>query len=148
MAAATAAESPSSEDGGVTTTTTTTVATTTASSSTPAGWLEFCERHAAAAAQDFSRSCIRYIAVNLPENARATVTHRDFLKKFVEAFSEQFEMDFCRRRQTAGGSKYVNGVGGRHSNEEVSDGANSETEDGSPKLTHKPFFRRLVLLLH
>lgn len=136
MAAATAAESPSQDGGAAAATATSTTGSN--SSSTP-GWMEFCERHAAAAAQDFSRSCVRYIAVNLPENARATVTHRDFLKKFVEAFSEHFEADFCRRRQTG---KCVNGVGGRHSNEEVSDGANSEAEDGSPKLTHKPFFRR------
>lgn len=131
MAAATAAESPSQEGDAATTTGGT-------NASTP-GWVEFCERHAAAAAQDFSRSCVRYIAVNLPENARATVSHRDFLKKFVEAFSEHFEADFCRRRQSG---KCVNGVGSRHSNEEVSDGANSEAEDGSPKLAHKPFFRR------
>lgn len=133
MAAATAAESPSQE--GAAATTTTAGGGTTAP--TP-GWMEFCERHAAAAAQDFSRSCVRYIAVNLPENSRATITHRDFLKKFMEAFSEHFEADFCRRRQSG---KCVNGVG-RHSNDEVSDGANSEAEDGSPKLTHKPFFRR------
>lgn len=130
-----AAESPSPDAGGGDAVGGGSLATTPA-------WAEFCERHAAAAAQDFSRSCARYIAMNLPENARATVTHRDFLKKFVDAFTEHFEADYCRRRQTG---KCVNGVGGRHSADEVSDGANSEVEDGSPKLAHKPFFRRCVV---
>lgn len=62
------------------------------------GWSEFCERHARAAASDFAKSCVHYINKNLPENVRATVSHREFMVKFVECFSEHFDSEFSRRR--------------------------------------------------
>lgn len=61
-------------------------------------WAEFCERHARAASADFARSCVHYITTNLPESARQTVSHRDFMRRFVECFQEHFEHDFHRRR--------------------------------------------------
>lgn len=57
-----------------------------------------CERHARATASDFAKSCVQYVNTNLPENVRATVSHRDFLKKFIECFSDNFETEFTRRR--------------------------------------------------
>lgn len=57
-----------------------------------------CERHSRAAASDFAKSCVHYVNTNLPENVRATVSHRDFMRKFIECFSEHFETEFSRRR--------------------------------------------------
>lgn len=57
-----------------------------------------CERHARAVASDFAKSCVHYVNTNLPENVRATVSHRDFMKKFIECFSDNFETEFSRRR--------------------------------------------------
>lgn len=99
-------------------------------------WIEFCERHASVAAQDFSKSCGQFMALNLPEAAKATVTYKDFLKKFLDAFTEHFEVDFNKRKQQ--GSKVINGAS--RLEEET-----SETEEGSPKMHHKPFFRRYHL---
>lgn len=62
------------------------------------GWTEFCERHARASAADFAKSCIHYVNKNLPENVRATVSHRDFMMKFIECFSDHFDTEFSRRR--------------------------------------------------
>lgn len=101
-------------------------------------WIEFCQRHATVAAQDFSKSCFQFISVNLSENARSNLTQKDFLKKFIECFSEQFESDFVKRKLH--GHKLVNG-GTIHS-EEPNDSI-SENGETSPKLHHKPFFRRL-----
>ncbi|CAG9861039.1 unnamed protein product [Phyllotreta striolata] len=109
-----------------------------AASETPpadAAWINFCERHAQAAAQDFSKSCAQFINVNLPEHAKSTVTHKDFLRKYLEFFKDQFEMDFNKRRLH--NTKISNGVSSKSEEEPL------ENEDGSPKMQHKPFFRRL-----
>lgn len=66
--------------------------------SAPNGWSEFCERHARAAAADFAKSCVHYINKNLAENVRASVSHREFMQKFVDCFSEQFDAEYTRRR--------------------------------------------------
>lgn len=58
---------------------------------------EFCERHARAAASDFAKSCVHYVNKNLPENVRTTISHRDFMLKFIQCFSENFESEFSRR---------------------------------------------------
>lgn len=105
--------------------------------STDISWMEFCERHAQAAAQDFSKSCMQYMNTTLLENAASSVTYRDFLKKYVDSFTEQFEIDFNKRRLH--NTKISNGVGSKDEDE------NADVEDGSPKMHHKPFFRRFVL---
>ncbi|XP_050502488.1 SH2B adapter protein 2 [Diabrotica virgifera virgifera] len=105
------------------------------SSTTDTAWINFCERHAQAAAQDFSKSCIQYINMNLSESAKSTITHKEFLRKYIEAFKDQFEMDFNKRRLH--NTKLSNGVGTRTEEDIL------ENEDGSPKMQHKPFFRRL-----
>ncbi|KAL1501314.1 hypothetical protein ABEB36_006658 [Hypothenemus hampei] len=98
-------------------------------------WIEFCERHAVAAAQDFSKSCHNYINMCLPETARNLVNHKDLMKKFLEYFADEFDKDFIKRRM--GVTKCVNGITGSM----YEDGF--ELDDGSPKMTQKPFFRRL-----
>lgn len=112
------------------------MATALESPGSDSDWAEFCERHATAAAQDFSKSCVQYISRTLHENTRATIGHKDFLRKFVECFSEQFEKDFCKRRLTHQGAKVVNGT----NNEDLNDA--SDIEEGSPKMHHKHFLRR------
>ncbi|XP_044261143.1 SH2B adapter protein 1 isoform X1 [Tribolium madens] len=97
-------------------------------------WMEFCERHASIAAQDFSKSCIQFMSLNLSESAKATITYKDFLKKFLDTFTEHFETDFNKRKSQInkipnGASRIVDDI--------------SEPEEGSPKMPHKPFFRRL-----
>lgn len=62
------------------------------------GWSDFCERHARAAATDFAKSCLHYVTSSIPENARNNVSHREFMKKFLDCFSEHFETEFYRRR--------------------------------------------------
>lgn len=96
-------------------------------------WAEFCERHARAASADFARSCVHYITTNLPESARQTVSHRDFMRRFVECFQEHFEHDFHRRRMQC---KTGNGT-------VVLEESDYSEDTDSPKTNHKPFFRRL-----
>lgn len=72
--------------------------TSTPTSGSGGVWAEFCERHARAASADFARSCVHYITTNLPESARQTVSHRDFMRRFVDCFQEHFGHDFDRRR--------------------------------------------------
>lgn len=94
-----------------------------------------CERHARAAASDFAKSCVHYVNTNLPENVRATVSHSDFMKKFIDCFSEHFETEFSRRRSH---QKHSNGTVA--SIEEES--ADYTERIQSPKPA-KTFFRRL-----
>ncbi|XP_031631928.1 SH2B adapter protein 2 isoform X2 [Contarinia nasturtii] len=98
------------------------------------GWSEFCERHARAAAADFAKSCVHYINTNLPGNVQISASHTDFMKRFIECFSEHFETEFSRRRLS---HQKPNGT------------VNSIDEDAeridhvdAPKPS-KPFFRRL-----
>ncbi|XP_026473183.1 LOW QUALITY PROTEIN: SH2B adapter protein 2-like [Ctenocephalides felis] len=100
------------------------------------GWAEFCERHAKLMSQDFAKACVQYIAVNLPENARNSVSHRDFMKKFIECFQEQFEIDFNIKRRLHQNHKLTNGS-------TVLEESDYSEDTDSPKTQHKPFFRRL-----
>ncbi|GJQ85067.1 hypothetical protein Trydic_g3724 [Trypoxylus dichotomus] len=114
------------------------MATALESPASDSDWAEFCERHAIVAAQDFSKSCVQYISRTLHESTRATIGHRDFLRKFIDCFSEQFEKDFCKRRltQSTSATKVVNGT----NNDDLND--TSDIEEGSPKMHHKHFLRR------
>lgn len=93
-------------------------------------WVEFSERHAKAAAQDFAKSCLQFMATNMPE---ATVSYRDFMRKFVDCFSEHYEIDFCKMKVQ---NKIPNGT---HGHEE----SDYSEDTDSPKTQHKHFFRRL-----
>lgn len=76
-----------------------TASTTTLTAAPTAGtWSEFCERHARAASADFARACVNYVTNNLPEVARHTISHRDFMRRFVQCFESRFEDEFQRRR--------------------------------------------------
>lgn len=101
------------------------------------GWFEFCDRHAKIAAQDFAKACVQYVSVNMPENARAAITHKDFLRRFVDSFTDQFEVDFCKRRLNSG--KLLNGTASRNDDSDYSEEAESPKIQSLPK----PFFRRL-----
>ncbi|KAG4069486.1 hypothetical protein HA402_006852 [Bradysia odoriphaga] len=106
---------------------------TSANSTGYTGWTEFCERHARASASDFAKSCIHYVNKNLPENVRATVSHRDFMMKFIECFSDHFDTEFSRRRVHKTGNGSVT----------LPEETDYTDEIEIPKTTHKPFFRRL-----
>lgn len=101
----------------------------------PDGWVEFCERQAKAAAQDFAKACLHYVQTGTNDpTVRQQPTHKDLLKKFVECFSEQFEYEIGKLKAL---HKLPNGT---HTGHDESD--YSEDTD-SPKTQHKPFFRRL-----
>lgn len=82
---------------------TTTTTTGAASTSSPSSYSfqDFCERHARHSAMDFSKSVLSFLNSLPPEvaNGRSSVTHRDFMKLYVENFEKFFESDFLRRRQ-------------------------------------------------
>ncbi|GAB0091655.1 SH2B adapter protein [Sergentomyia squamirostris] len=104
------------------------------SASSTVAWTEFCERHARAAASDFAKSCVHFMGSNMPEATRGTISHRDFMRKFIECFSDHFDTEFNRRRvhhKTGNGNAIV-----------LEESDYSEDTD-SPKISHKPFFRRL-----
>lgn len=90
-------------------------------------WSEYCERHARVAATDFAKSCAHYIAKH---NGCENVSHRDFMRKFIECFSDHFDAEYSRRRTQ-------NKTNGTVLEEE------SDYSEDSPKTSHKPFFRRL-----
>ncbi|XP_033341988.1 SH2B adapter-like protein Lnk [Megalopta genalis] len=149
----------------VTATTTATPTTTTApavavSPEAAPGWIEFCERHARASASDFAKAFCTYVSLNLPECARSNLSHRDFLRKFVESFCEHFETEYLRRtvrspslydaRHTTINDRDVNVTNQNNSatihassHEEFSDYSEHDGDAISPKPVHKPFFRRL-----
>lgn len=69
------------------------------------GWVEFSERHARAASSDFARSVVQYFNSTLQPEARANISHKDLLHKFIEVFSENFEYEYLRRSVQQGNSK-------------------------------------------
>ncbi|XP_033211481.1 SH2B adapter protein 1 isoform X2 [Belonocnema kinseyi] len=124
-------------------------------------WVEFCVGHARASASDFAKAFCTYVSLNLPESARATLSHRDFLRKFVETFCEHFETEYLRRSARSsstceartptvneGNTNNTTNQNNRapiraHSHEEFSDYSEQDENAVSPKPAHKPFFRRL-----
>ncbi|XP_061723087.1 SH2B adapter protein 1 [Cydia pomonella] len=102
----------------------------------PDGWVEFCERQAKAAAPEFARAAYwKYVQSSATDpTSRPSVSHKDLLKKFVDSFSDQFEIEIGKLKAQ---HKVPNGT---HTGHDESD--YSEDTD-SPKTQHKPFFRRL-----
>lgn len=68
-------------------------------------WAEFSQRHARAASSDFARSVVQYFHSTLQAEARANISHKDLLKKFIDCFSENFEYEYLRRSVQQGNSK-------------------------------------------
>lgn len=100
----------------------------------PDGWVELCERQAKASAQDFAKACLQYIQTNASDPTLRPLSQKELLKKFVEQFSEHFDLEFGKLKAQ---HKLPNGT---HTGHDESD--YSEDTD-SPKTQHKPFFRRL-----
>ncbi|CRK87581.1 CLUMA_CG001378, isoform A [Clunio marinus] len=102
------------------------------------GWIEFSERHARAASSDFARSVVQYFNSTLQTEARANISHKDLLKKFIDCFSENFDYEYLRRSVQQGNSK-----SGTNGTTAPSEGSDFSEDHDSPKINHKPFFRRL-----
>lgn len=68
-------------------------------------WAEFSQRHARAASSDFARSVVQYFHSTFQAEARANISHKDLLKKFIDCFSENFEYEYLRRSVQQGNSK-------------------------------------------
>ncbi|XP_072934580.1 SH2B adapter protein 2 [Epargyreus clarus] len=101
----------------------------------PDGWVELCERQAKTAAQDFAKACIQYIQTGVNDaTARPHVSHKEFLKKFVDCFSEHFDIEFGKLRAH---HKLPNGTHTGHDDSDYSE------DTDSPKTQHRTFFRRL-----
>lgn len=115
-------------------------------------WIDFCDRHAKAAATEFAKAFSSYIGVNLPDGSRPTVAYKDFVCKFVDCFVEHFDIEYSRknllRSRIPNGNVLPPGPSNHnslrtHSHEEFSDYSEHEADSPSPKVHHKPFFRRL-----
>lgn len=104
------------------------------SESDPDAWVEFCERQAKVAAQDFARACLNFVSPTSTDPSRPLVSHKDLMKKFVDCFSEQLESEFCKLKVQ---SRIPNGTHG------LPDESDYSEDMDSPKTQHKPFFRRL-----
>ncbi|XP_041972170.1 SH2B adapter protein 1 [Aricia agestis] len=100
----------------------------------PDGWVEFCERQAKTTAQDFAKAYLHFVQNNTTDTVSRPISQKEILKKFVECFSEQFDIEFGKLKAQ---NKIPNGT---HTGHDESD--YSEDTD-SPKTHHKPFFRRL-----
>ncbi|KAL7031126.1 hypothetical protein ACKWTF_006899 [Chironomus riparius] len=101
------------------------------------GWIEFSERHARAASSDFARSVVQYFNNSIQPEARSQVSHKELLKKFIDCFSENFEYEYLRRSVQQGNKSGANGTA------IPSEGSDFSEDQDSPKINHKPFFRRL-----
>lgn len=112
-------------------------------------WIEFCDKHAKSAAVDFAKAFTSYVNSHVPESARSTVSTKDFLKKFIECFEEHFEGEFCKKtfKDKVPNGSIVSTTGSLSQNsaihDEFSDYSEQEPDLPSPKVQHKPFFRRL-----
>ncbi|XP_053617135.1 SH2B adapter protein 1 [Plodia interpunctella] len=99
------------------------------------GWVDFCERQARSAAQDFAKACIQYLQTNTNDHvARPPVANKEFMKKFCECFSEHFDFEMVKLKAL---HKVPNGTHAGHDESDYSE------DTDSPKTQHKPFFRRL-----
>nr|XP_018898534.1 PREDICTED: SH2B adapter protein 2 [Bemisia tabaci] len=116
-------------------------------------WAEFCNKHAKTAAAEFVKALCNYIRpeLNANEVSRLAVSHKEFLKKFVDCFMEHFESEFSKNNTfkekltngsilTPGTSPGTNRI---NNHEEFSDYSERDADSPSPKASHKPFFRRL-----
>ena len=64
-------------------------------------WDDFCTRHARVAAADFAKACISFINEHLIPDETRNIPPQNFAQKFVEAFADEFEIEFFRRRNTS-----------------------------------------------
>ncbi|KAK9504606.1 hypothetical protein O3M35_010907 [Rhynocoris fuscipes] len=95
-------------------------------------WVDFCEKHAKSAASNFAKSFICYVNSHNPNSS--TLEHREFLSKFIDSFVEHFEAELLKHKDKP---SLTNGIA------ENNDYFDPEASTKSPKLFHKPFFRRL-----
>lgn len=100
-----------------------------------ANWEQLSEKHAKTAAKEFAKACLTHMSAHGAEASREALTYRHFMKKFVDIFTEQFEIDFCKLKVQ---SKLPNGS---HSNAHEESDFSEDTD--SPKTQPKHFFRRL-----
>ncbi|KAG0726037.1 SH2B adapter protein 2 [Chionoecetes opilio] len=108
-------------------------------------WEEFCDKQARMAAVKFVRSWKVFVAL---QSQFRDIDHNDLALKFAEVFPGHLEHAL---RNPPNGVKVRNGVGGggvstrSASADDILEAAESDEggESPSPKVTHRPFFRRL-----
>ncbi|XP_075218716.1 SH2B adapter-like protein Lnk isoform X2 [Lycorma delicatula] len=112
-------------------------------------WIEFCDKHAKSAAADFAKAFCLYVNSHLPESARPTISYKDFVRKFLECFEEHFETELNKKiyKDKVANGNVASTAGSSSQNsthhDELSDYSEQEADLPSPKVQHKPFFRRL-----
>ena len=109
-------------------------------------WEEFCDKQARMAATKFVRSWKVFIAL---QSQFRDIDNKDLAQKFAEVFPVHLEHAL---RNPPNGVKVRNGIGGgggvstrSASADDILEAAESDEggESPSPKVTHRPFFRRL-----
>ncbi|KAK4292196.1 hypothetical protein Pmani_035016 [Petrolisthes manimaculis] len=103
-------------------------------------WEEFCDKQARIAASDFVKSWKVFVALQ----AQFTdLQHKDLAQKFAELFPGHLEQAL---QNPPNGVKVRNGLGSVNirsaSADDILEAASDEGPE-SPKIPHKPFFRRL-----
>ncbi|XP_064114533.1 SH2B adapter protein 1-like [Macrobrachium nipponense] len=105
-------------------------------------WEEFCDKQARLAAADFVKSWRVFVAL---QSQFKEIEHKDLAQKFAEFFPAHLEQALLN---PPNGVKVRNGIGGARSvsADDILEAAASDEGGGespSPKVTHRPFFRRL-----
>lgn len=106
--------------------------------------LEFCDKHAKAAAVDLVTAFCSYKAFKSCDNIKSPYTlYTEFAKKFTDRFIIHFENEFLKRNPVYNDHGSSSQTNPTNSNDELSDFSENDAETPSPKLNQKPFFRRL-----
>ncbi len=122
----------------------------------PLSWTEFCEQHAALAAEDFARSFHLYVQDHQAYNSPSSC--QEFAEKFVEYFMEHFEAQTVFRTPQGSPTKSpkkrpqlttrshtfdtATGGGGAGTSESGGAFGGVDLDDGDDDKTAKSFFRR------
>lgn len=110
-----------------------------ASVSPESNWVEFCDKHAKSAAADFVNAFTLYTSSHMSDSLRHHVSHKEFLRKFVDCFQEHFEAEFGSQNASSEKS-LANGATGH---DDLSDNCSEQDPDmPSPKAPQKSFFLR------
>ncbi|KAK3908635.1 SH2B adapter protein 2 [Frankliniella fusca] len=110
-----------------------------ASVSPESNWVEFCDKHAKSAAAEFANAFTLYTSSHMSDSARHNISHKEFLRKFIDCFQDHFEAEFGSQNASTEKSLANGAVG----HDDLSDYSEHDTDMSSPKPQQKPFFRRL-----
>lgn len=105
-----------------------------------AKWADFCDVQAKTVATDLANAFCKYSS-SLANNLQ-TLSHKEFISKFMDFFIVHFESEIAKRNSLKD-VKFLNGSSKPSSHEDLNDYFEQRNSTPSPKVHHKPFFRRL-----